>query len=854
MKKFIFAILLYVISCHFTTAQWSPAEWSFLKHYDSDHLYNISLPIGGIGTGVAGLGGRGELRDWQIMNKPSIGYSTVTVGNDAPFFAIWVKPANRPPITSGLFGPVHPVEYLHCEGRPINHHGVPRFEHAEFDAAYPFGQATLSDKRMPVKVRIKGFNPLIPGDADASGIPIVILSYDVENMTGEPVEVAVCGSMRNFTGQDGSRFRTNWLGDFVPLGAKNNINVYRESDAVRGIFMYSDSIKNDDAAWGTIALTTNAREGVSYRTSSTSNYWSNAILDFWDDFSADGTLTEKDRLADHDPMASLAVKQTIPAYSRKAFTFFITWNFPNRLGWVAWERPNHDKTVFGNYYSRLYKDAWDVVEKTVPQLPVLEKKTIAFVDAVTKSDLPAEVREAALFNLNVLRSQTTFRISSGHFMGWEGIMNNTGSCWGSCTHVWNYEQATAFLFGDLSRTMRDVEFNYATDERGSMAFRAALPLSEASKSKSTAADGQMGCIMKFYRDWQLSGDNHFLQKNWTQVKKVLSFAWVEKGWDGNQDGVMEGRQHNTMDVDYFGPNPQMGFWYLGALRAAAEMAKVMKDKDFEKKCTDLFTRGSKWIDENLFNGEYYEHKITDPKTFEFIDTENATYIPPYQLGKGCLIDQLAGQYMAHICGLGYLVKPENVRTTLASIMKYNYLSDFSLHFNNNRSYALDDESGLLMASWPKGRLKVPFPYFSEVMTGFEYTAAVGMLYEGMTDDGLKCIRAIRDRFDGYKRNPFSEPECGHHYARSMASWAAILAMTDFRYSGVNKSMTITSRPGTYFWSNGYAWGTCKVEEKQATIKVLHGSLTLDYFELKGKGMKKLKNFVINEGEDQIVGF
>jgi len=458
-----------------------------------------------------------------------------------------------------------------------------------FDAAYPFGQVTLTDKRMPVKVRIKGFNPLIPGDADASGIPIAILTYEVENTSGSPLEVAVCGSMRNFAGQDGSRFRTDWKGDYIPLGAKNNVNVFRESADIRGIYMYSDSIAKDDAAWGTIALTTNAREGVSYRTSSADNSWANALLDFWDDFSADGTLTETDQLADHNPMASLSVKQTIPAHSKRSFTFFITWNFPNRLGWVSWERPDHNKTVFGNYYSSRYKDAWDVVEKTVPLLPSLEKKTIAFVDAVVNSDLPTEVKEAALFNLNVLRSQTTFRIASGHFMGWEGIMDVTGSCRGSCTHVWNYEQATAFLFGDLARTMRDVEFNYATDERGSMAFRAALPLSEASQNKNAAADGQMGCIMKFYRDWQLSGDHAFLQKNWSQVKKALAFAWVEKGWDGNQDGVMEGSQHNTMDVNYFGPNPQMGLWYLGALKAGAEMAKFMKDREFEKKCNDLFS-------------------------------------------------------------------------------------------------------------------------------------------------------------------------------------------------------------------------------------------------------------------------
>lgn len=855
MLKSLFITAAISLTCMTATAQWAPAEWPVLKHYDGDHLYNISLPIGGIGTGTVGLGGRGELRDWQIMNKPSIGYSAVTTGNNAPFFSLWVKSPGQPAITSALIGPLDNSEYLQGEGRPVNHHGLPRFEQASFDAAYPFGQVTLQDKALPVKVRIKGFNPLIPGDADASGIPIAILTYEVENTSDNPADVSICGSMRNFTGQDGSRYVVGWTGDMIPIGAKNNINTFRESEHQRGIYMYSDSIQAGNAAWGSIALTTNAVDGISYRTSSAADTWSRAVLDFWDDFSQDGTLTEKDKLADDDPMASLAVKQTIPAHGKKTFTFFISWRFPNRLGWVSWENPDHDRTVFGNYYCQQYKDAWDVAEKTIPKLPALEKKTIAFVDAVVNSDIPTEVKEAALFNLNVLRSQTTFRISSGHFMGWEGVFNTTSSCSGTCTHVWNYEQATAFLFGDLARTMRDVEFNYATDERGGMAFRAALPLSKASESKATAADGQMGCVMKFYRDWQLSGDNTFLQKNWPQVKKVLAFAWVDKGWDGNRDGVMEGCQHNTMDVNYYGPNPQMGLWYLGALKAGAEMAKFMKDKDFEKKCNDLFARGSRWIDEHLFNGEYYEQIVTDPETFEYLDLErNPEKAPDYQLYKGCLVDQLVGQYMAHICGLGYLVNPANVRTTLSSIMKYNYLTDYSKHFNNMRSYVLGHEAGLLMASWPKGRLKVPFPYFAESMTGFEYTAAVGMLYEGMTDDGLKCIRAVRNRFDGDKRNPFNEPECGHHYARSMASWAAIPALTGFHYSGVDKSMTFTSQPGTYFWSNGYAWGTCHVTGKQATIRVMHGVLALNSFKPEGKSAVKLKNISVRENDSLTIEF
>lgn len=482
----------------------------------------------------------------------------------------------------------------------------------------------------------------------------------------------------------------------------------------------------------------------------------------------------------------------------------------------------------------------------------LEEETLLFVRSFLNSSYPETVKEAALFNLATLRSQTVFRLPSGHLMGWEGIMDRFGSCQGSCTHVWNYEMATPFLFGGLAQTMRDVEFNYATKENGLMNFRADLPLSEAAKGNSAAADGQMGCIMKMYREWQLSGDYAFLRKNWGQVKKVLSYAWTEKGWDGNQDGVMEGSQHNTMDVNYFGPNPQMGFWYMGALRAAEEMAWAMKDKSFAKKCRRLFEQGSRWMDEHLFNGEYYEHHITDPETFEFINMEGADdKIPAFQLGKGCLVDQLVGQYMAHICGLGYLGDKKHIHTTMESIMKYNYVSDFSRHFNNMRSYVMGEEAGLLMASWPKGRLEVPFPYFAEVMTGFEYCAAVGMIYEGMTDEALTCIRSIRDRFDGAKRNPFSEPECGHHYARSMASWASVIALSGFHYSAVDKQMQFTSAPGTYFWSNGYAWGMCRISDGEATLEVLRGTLGIERLRI-GDVTVKTKKKQLTAGESETI--
>lgn len=200
-----------------------------------------------------------------------------------------------------------------------------------------------------------------------------------------------------------------------------------------------------------------------------------------------------------------------------------------------------------------------------------------------------------------------------------------------------------------------------------------------------------------------------------------------------------------------------------------------------------------------------------------------------------MIDQLVGQYMAHICGLGYLLDREHVRTTLRSILKYNLREGFDAHFNCMRSYALGNEAALLMASYPKGRPANPFPYFTEVMTGFEYTAAVGMLYEGQIEDGVRCIQNVRERYDGRKRSPFDEAECGHHYARAMAAWGATLALTGFGYSAIEKRLTLAARDGRFFWSNGYAWGTYRLQGAELALTVQQGALVVKQITLTGLG-------------------
>jgi hypothetical protein len=284
---------------------------------------------------------------------------------------------------------------------------------------------------------------------------------------------------------------------------------------------------------------------------------------------------------------------------------------------------------------------------------------------------------------------------------------------------------------------------------------------------------------------------------------------------------MEGVQHNTYDVEFYGPNPLTGVWYLAALRAAEEMARAVGDDEFASRCRRLFKQGSAWMDEHLFNGEFYVQQIRTPASVEETlpelrvgmgETDLADL--EYQMGNGCLVDQLVGQYAAHVAGLGHLLEPEQVRTALRSLFRYNYRSELYDHWNVMRTFALADESALLICTWPHGdRPKVPFPYFGEVMTGFEYQAAVHMIYEGLVDEGVTVIDAIRARFDGRRRNPWNEQECGHHYARAMASWAALLALSGFRYSGVRQRLELAPRwrPESFrcLWTAPPGWGMVK---------------------------------------------
>ena len=437
----------------------------------------------------------------------------------------------------------------------------------------------------------------------------------------------------------------------------------------------------------------------------------------------------------------------------------------------------------------------------------------------------------------------------GEFHGFEGSGDRSGCCFGNCTHVWNYETATTFLFPSFARSLRRSAFGYSMDESGAMHFRQMLPDGKA-RSYTAAADGQMGQIVHAWLDWKLSGDTEWLRELWPRIKKAIEFAWVPGGWDSNRDGVLEGVQHNTYDVEFYGPNPMCGIYYLAALRACSEMADAAGDSSASRQYQSLFEQGRRWTDSNLFNGEYYVQRVRSFRAAEIAPSlrggmgAESSETPEYQVGEGCLVDQLVGQYLADVGRMGPLVSPDNIRKTLASIYRYNVRRTMAHHDNVARTYALNDEAAVVICDYAKAqRPRIPFPYFSEAWTGLEYTLASLMISWGMVPEGIEVIRNARLRHDGEKRNPWDEAECGHHYARAMSSWSTLVALSGFGYDGVNSAVIAVPRiPHDHFdcfWATATGWGTFSYRSSNIgprfALSVIAGSLQCRSCEITAAG-------------------
>lgn len=799
----------------------------------------LAFPLGGVAAGSVSLGGRGELRDWEIFNRPDKGRSP-----GYAFPAIWAQAGDSKPVVRVLESKLRPPYQAASGLSPASVAGLARLDSAIFIGEYPLATVRFRDRKLPVRVSLEAFTPIIPLEADDSGLPVAVLRYKVENPGKLAAKVSVAFSLDSPAGID-LRGRS---GGGRPV-ADARVNELRRGSGLEGIFMSNPAAPKDHPTAGTLALCVLGAGGgkvTSLTGWQRAKWWASPLL-FWDDFSEDGQLGPEP--AQKNSVGSVCLQREIAAGGTAEYCFLLAWHFPNRTpAWCGWSAvKGEENQIIGNHYCTRFRDAWQAAEYAAANLPRLETRMRQFLAAMRETTVAPAIKEAAMANVSTLATPVCFRTADGKFRGFEGANDDRGCCFGNCTHVWNYEAVTQHLFPSLARSQREAGFELAGRLDGVLPIRINVPEGKQAGG-ITAIDGTMGQIIRTYLDWQLSGDIKWLRAIWPNIRKAMEFAWVDGGWDGDRDGVAEGVQHNTFDVEFYGPNPMCGVYYLGGLRACEEMARALGEADFAMKCRDLFARGSKWIDENLFNGQYYIQKVQGvpaEKTAKPLISRGGAEDPEhpdFQAGDGCLSDQLVGQYVADVAGLGPLLDVAKIRKALQSIWKYNYRRSLEEHQSVERIYALNDEAGLLLYDYgPAKRPKIPFPYFSEVWTGFEYEMAALFLTYGLEREALEIVRNTRLRYDGERRNPWDELECGHHYVRAMASWGAFLAASGFRYRGAEQAVSIAPKPRaanfTSFWSTATGWGKFSLGAREGRpecrLAVLAGKLPCARVDLPG---------------------
>ena len=491
------------------------------------------------------------------------------------------------------------------------------------------------------------------------------------------------------------------------------------------------------------------------------------------------------------------------------------------------------------WYTTQFESIEDVVRTFERRYSELRTRSQVFADTFYGTTLPPELVEAAAANLTILKSPTVLRQHDGRLWCWEGCCDDHGCCAGSCTHVWNYAQAICHLFPSLERGLRQNEFFEGQSPEGQQAFRGNLPISPGGGSFD-ASDGQLGGIMKAHREWRVSGDRQWLERFWPRIRKSMDYMIAK--WDPRHTGLLEESHHNTYDINYYGPDGHCGSFYLGALAAMVHMGKALGDDVSEYEA--LLKKGAARMEKELYNGEYFiqivqkeglERDFAPIKTEDQSDAYREAAVtvneqgPKYQYGTGCLSDGVLGLWMAKACGIDDdLIDGAMVASHLESIHKYNLKQDLSQHANPQRpTFAMGNDGGLLLCTWPRGgKPLLPFVYSDEVWTGIEYQVASHLMMVGKVDEGLEIVRVCRDRYDGVRRNPFNEYECGHWYARAMSSFALLQGYTGVRYDAVDRTLYLDSHVGDFSAPlfTGKGFGIVERKGNQVTVQARAGEI------------------------------
>jgi uncharacterized protein (DUF608 family) len=792
---------------------------TFNGPYTGDELARLAFPLGGMGAGMVCLEGTGGLNHVSVRHRPEMEH--------APLCFAAVSLRSPVEVARVLEGPV-PLRKAYSAGHaPRQPLGLPRFAEVSFLARFPFAHLELSDASVPLAVSLTGYSPFTPNDADAASLPVAALEYSLVNQQSVPVAGTFSFHLENFLRRPKGRAHV----DPMPGGFVLEQDGTQEEPWERASFAVftDDSDARGDCRW--------------FR-----GRWFDELTMLWQRVEA-GEPREEGAYEEGEPSSggSLWVPFALGPGQQRRIRVMLAWYVPRSSISAGSSscgcKSGCTKECYRPWYASRFGDVRQVADYFRRSYDDLRGASEDFSRALFESDLPPEVLEAVSANLSILKSPTVLRQHDGRFWAWEGSNDQEGCCHGTCEHVHNYAQAMPHLFHALERGVREVELDECMDERGHQNFRCPLPIAKADHGFHSAADGQLGGLLKVYREWRIGGDTDWVRRLFPKLRLSLDFCIEE--WDPGRTGALEEPQHNTYDIEFWGPNGMCTSIYAAALAAFVRIGDALGEDVQAYRA--LLGRSVERLERELYDGEYFVQRVNwnglragDPTKLQSLGTDYSPEArallesdgPKYQYGKGCLSDGMFGAWLAEVCGVENVFDRAKVRSHLLSVRKHNFRSDLSAHANPQRPcYALGGEAGLLLCSWPKGgKPLLPFPYSDEVWTGIEYQVASHLISVGEVEHGLELVRAARRRYDGRFRNPFDEVECGHFYARAMASYALLGALTGARYDAVERVLYLRPKVKGDFrglLSTATGFGSVGVRGGAPFLDVVSGTIAVD---------------------------
>lgn len=779
-----------------------------------DALKYIGMPLNGISTGQVYLGGDGKLWYWNLDGQPDMEWKEIGQGHK------YLKPdVPYSPMDQGFAlqldaGSEKRIFTLDSRG----------FRDIRFTNKYPMGEVVYEDADCPVKVQLEAYSPFIPLNRDDSSYPVMVMRYTIENTSNQEQKVAVAGWIENFSNYRSGKEENNGV----------RLSQYRELEGLSAVECWTKSLGSNASAdddtssfelandFGAVAIGLLGQTKPDWVDVVRSQPGSAGLFD--------GTSPElvskeiQQRPFSEQTFASLGRRLKVLPGERETIAFTLSWRFPNARFVTGFGKTEWSRDV--NYYATQWPTAIDAAEAIATRESELRNTTKNWVDTWYDSTLPYWFLERTFIPIDCMQTNLAARLALQN--GRYGLDEGVTCCEGNCTHVWHYAQGLARLFPVIERECRDkVDFGLSfKPETGAMNFRC------STKTFREAPDGQCGTILRVLRESQMTTDYRFLESIWERTR--LSMDYVIHKWDKDEDGLLAGAQHNTLDANWFGQVHWLINMYHAALRASAQMAKQMNEPQVAERYEALVCSGAAKMVDRMWREDFgYFIHIPEKKPEE---TRGST--------TGCHIDQILGEFWLRNLGLEPVLPGDKIRKTLESLWTYNFSPDigaFRKTHPKGRWFAAEGDAGLVMCTWPFGKEnahKTSFHrYFNECMSGFEWQVAALMIWEGMLEKGLAVGKAINDRYQPEKRNPYNEIECGDHYARALASYSAFMAISGYRYNGPEGKLAFGPRmtPENFraAFTAAEGWGQFAQKREAnsllATIDLRYGRLAINEF-------------------------